>query len=80
MTAPKDERRLYTIEHAAFLLDVGRSTLWRLIDEGELTPVRHGALTRIRTEDLDALIDRWAAAGGATHADVPEPDPDPPRA
>lgn len=37
-----------TIEQAARLLDVHRSTIYRLFDSGELTKVKFGRSTRVQ--------------------------------
>jgi len=46
-----------TINEAAELLDVSRTTVWRWIREGRLPAYRAGSRTiRIRAEDLDAQL------------------------
>jgi excisionase family DNA binding protein len=48
-----DNRLLHTIPHAAGLLDVGVSTVWKLIADGKLDTVRIGRSRRI---PHDALV------------------------
>lgn len=51
-------RRLYTIEDAAAMLSLSRSSVYRLMDAGTLKFVRIDTNNRrlLRAEDLDALI------------------------
>jgi excisionase family DNA binding protein len=43
----KPDRLLHTVPHAAQLLDIGVSTVWKLIAEGKLPTVRIGRSRRI---------------------------------
>jgi excisionase family DNA binding protein len=52
----------YTINEAAGACGLGRTTLYKLISEGELTPIKIGARTLIRRVDLEALLARKLAA------------------
>jgi excisionase family DNA binding protein len=49
------ERLLHTVRHAAELLDIGVSTVWKLIAEGKLQTVRIGRSRRIPNEVLVKL-------------------------
>jgi excisionase family DNA binding protein len=54
---------LFTSKEAAERLHVSRSTVWKLVREGKLTPVKIGSSTRFDPMDLDALIE-GAKVGG----------------
>jgi excisionase family DNA binding protein len=47
-----------TINEAARVLAVERSTIYRLLAAGELQTVRVGKRQRFRPEDLDAYLER----------------------
>jgi excisionase family DNA binding protein len=51
----KAARLLHTVPHAAGLLDVGVSTVWKLITDGKLETVRLGRSRRIPHEALVRL-------------------------
>jgi excisionase family DNA binding protein len=51
----KPERLLHTVGHAAELLDIGVSTVWKLIADGKLPTVRIGRSRRIPNEALVRL-------------------------
>jgi excisionase family DNA binding protein len=51
----KPERLLHTVPHAAAILDLGVSTIWKLIAEGKLPTVRIGRSRRIPHEALVRL-------------------------
>ncbi len=52
----------YRINEAADACGLGRTTLYKLISEGELTPIKVGARTLIRRVDLEAMLARKLAA------------------
>ncbi|MDP9412724.1 MAG: helix-turn-helix domain-containing protein [Pseudomonadota bacterium] len=52
----------YTVNEAADACGLGRTTLYKLISEGELTPIKIGARTLIRRVDLEAMLARKLAA------------------
>ena len=52
----------YTINEAASACGLGRTTLYKLISEGELSPIKVGARTLIRRVDLEAMLARKLAA------------------
>lgn len=52
-----------TIAAAAEALSVSPRTVRRLIDRGELAPIRIGRSVRLSTEDLHAYIDRQKPRG-----------------
>lgn len=52
----------YTIKEAAAVCGIGRTTIYGLINAGELTPIKIGARTLIAHNDLEALIERKRAA------------------
>ena len=51
-------RMLLTVEQAARLLGVGRTTMFALIRDGDLATVQIGRLRRIRPADLAAYVDQ----------------------
>lgn len=52
------EKRLYSPNEAAAYLGVGRSTVYLLMDRGELRFINVGARRRLVREDLDQYVDR----------------------
>lgn len=52
---PVANQVLLTIEQAAQRLALGRTTVYSLIQRGELKSVRIGRAVRVRTTDLDAF-------------------------
>jgi excisionase family DNA binding protein len=54
-------RMLLTVEQAASLLGVGRTTMFALIRNGEVGTVQIGRLRRIRPADLATYVDRLSA-------------------
>ncbi len=53
---------LVTIPQAAELLAVGRSTIYQLIWDHELAPVRIGRSVRLTIDDLEDYVQRKRAA------------------
>jgi excisionase family DNA binding protein len=59
MTAQPAQKKLITKAAASRLLGVCRPTLYKMIDEKRLTPVRVTATqTRIRMDEVDKLLGR----------------------
>ena len=56
-------RLLYSIEEARTLLNVGRSTLYALIAEGRIRPVKLGRRTLIERDELVRFIGSLREAG-----------------
>ncbi|WP_081763585.1 helix-turn-helix domain-containing protein [Imhoffiella purpurea] len=52
------EPLLLTIDHAAKRLSISSRTMWRLVEAGELVPVRIGRSVRLRSSDLQDYVDR----------------------
>lgn len=52
----------YTVQQAAVVCGLSRTTLYGLIKTGELTPVKIGVRTLIRHADLEALVNRKMAS------------------
>ena len=52
---------LVSVEEAAGLLGIGRTTLYELIRRGEVRPIRIGRCVRIPQRELEAYIDRLIA-------------------
>lgn len=48
---------LLSIGEAARLLGIGRSTLYSLLSDGDLSGLKIGARTLIRRSDLEALVE-----------------------
>lgn len=62
MNADAQPRRLLlTVEEAADLLGVGRTTMFALIKDGEIESVHIGRLRRVPTEALPAFLARLRA-------------------
>jgi excisionase family DNA binding protein len=53
---------LVTIPQAAELLAVGRSTVYQLIWDNELEPIRIGRSVRLTIDDLEDYVQRKRAA------------------
>lgn len=49
-------RKAYKIAEVATLLGLGRTTIYRLIEQGDLSRIKVGASTLIPAEDVDALL------------------------
>jgi excisionase family DNA binding protein len=58
------QRILLKPAEAGELLGIGRSTVYHLIDQGDLPVVRIGRSVRIPVKALHALIDRQLESGG----------------
>jgi len=60
MSAYASERptSLLTIAELARLLGIGRTTVYRLVNTGELRAVRVGERLRFRPEDVNAYLER----------------------
>ncbi|WP_165938477.1 AlpA family transcriptional regulator [Parafrankia sp. BMG5.11] len=50
------------MKEATAATGISRTMLYALIKAGELTPIKMGSRTLIRHDDLEALIERKAAA------------------
>jgi excisionase family DNA binding protein len=59
------QRKLCTIPSVSAQLDVGRSAVYRLINDGTLRRVKIGARTLIPQADVDAFIADLLDDGGA---------------
>ena len=62
--------RLVTVPEAAAYLHLSRVSVYRLIAAGQLRKVKLRGATRIRTDDLDALIERNTARTDAESLDA----------
>lgn len=60
-----DASRCYTAEQAAEHLGIGRTTIYRLIDAGELTSITIGRCRRIPLDCIAAFVAR--RLGDAAH-------------
>ncbi|MFA7584924.1 MAG: helix-turn-helix domain-containing protein [Novosphingobium sp.] len=52
----------YTIKEASAACGISRTTIYGLIKDGELAPVKIGARTLIAHADIEALIERKRTA------------------
>ena len=52
---------LVSVEEAAGLLGIGRTTLYELIRHGDVRPIRIGRCVRIPQRELEAYVDRLIA-------------------
>lgn len=52
------ERMLFSPAAAAHMLSVGRTTLYTLLDQGELQSIKIGRLCRIPRSELEGFISR----------------------
>lgn len=57
-TAPQSTRLLLTVIEAARRLSIGRTTLYELINDGEIETLHVGRSCRIPVDSLDALVAR----------------------
>lgn len=55
------QRKTYKVNEVADILGIGRTTIYKLINEGELQRIKLGASTLIAADSLDALLSRNAA-------------------
>jgi excisionase family DNA binding protein len=53
----KMKRVTYGVNEVASMLGIGRTTIYKLIDQGRLTCVKVGARTLIHARDVEALLD-----------------------
>ena len=57
---PPDCKKLaYTINEVRVLVSVGRSTIYKAINDKNLRAVKHGSRTLILAKDLRTWIDAW---------------------
>lgn len=54
---PMTEKISVTVSQACELTGLGRSTIYRLFDEGKLSRLKVGSRTLIKVSDLHALMD-----------------------
>jgi excisionase family DNA binding protein len=74
VTEPPNLPLLLTVKQAAGLLGIGRSTLYELLDAGELRSVKRGASRRIPMTEVHRYIDLLLGVGDDQHAGaVPPP-------
>ncbi len=57
--------RLLTVKEAASLLGLGRTTLYQLMDRGELAYYRFGSARRIDPADLERLKESCRCGGAS---------------
>ncbi len=56
--ALETEKRTYTVQEIATILNVGRTTAYQLVDEGYFKTVRIGHTIRISKKSFDEWLDR----------------------
>ena len=59
------QRITYKIDEVAQALSLGKTTIHKLLREGELQKIKLGRATLISAESVDALIQRHAVQAGA---------------
>lgn len=59
---PSPQVRLVSIETATQLLGIGRTTVYDLINRGELRSTKIGRRTLLAVEDIDAFVHRKLAS------------------
>ena len=57
----KPDRLSYTIEDARSVIGIGRSSIYKLIDEGKLTRIRVAGRSLIKADSVRRLIDEATA-------------------
>lgn len=55
------QRKTYKVNEVAGILGIGRTTIYKLINQGELQRIKLGASTLIAADSLDALLSRNTA-------------------
>ena len=55
----------YKIDEVAQALGLGKTTIHKLLRDGELQKIKLGRATLISAESVDALIQRYAVQAGA---------------
>ena len=59
------QRMTYKIDEVAQALGLGKTTIHKLLRDGELQKIKLGRATLISAESVDALIQRYAVQAGA---------------
>ena len=54
-------RKTYKVNEVAYILGIGRTSIYKLINQGDLRRIKLGASTLIAAESLDLLLSRNAA-------------------
>jgi len=60
---PLPEDSAIRIDRLAELLDIGRSTAYRLIRQGDIPTIRIGSELRVRVKDLKTYLDSRPVVG-----------------
>lgn len=55
------ERKAYRVNEVVLSTGLGRSTVYKLMEEGKLSRIKVGSITLIPAADVDALLQRCAA-------------------
>ena len=55
---PMPERRTYTVDEIAAILNIGRTSAYQLVKEGHFKVVRIGNAIRISKKSFDEWLDR----------------------
>ena len=58
---------LVSVEEAAGLLGIGRTTLYELIRRGDVRPIRIGRCVRIPQRELEAFVERLVGGSRSEH-------------
>lgn len=59
------QRKTYKIDEVAQALGIGKTTIHKLLREGELQKIKLGRSTLILAESVDALLQRHTVQDGA---------------
>ncbi len=51
-----EENRLLNVKEVAAFLSIGKSTVWAIVQRGDLTAVRFGRCTRFWLRDVEGLV------------------------
>ena len=70
-----DEMHWQGTKRAASYLGVTPRSLYRLIDQGEISAYHVGRVIRVKQEDLDAFLERARIAPGSLRHLYPNPSP-----
>lgn len=54
----EDKKRLYSVKDAIEYLSISKATLYNLINDNQLLPIKIGKSTRFDKIDLDLFIDK----------------------
>ena len=68
MQAHTNQRLMCTLKDAMVITSLGRSTIYKLINERKLTPRKVGKRTLIEVKELEAFLNNLPVGGSAHDA------------